>query len=303
MEYIYFSSPPYPHFIIAGDALYRPGDMHSKRACIGIFDMIYVEYGELFITENDHAYHLKENDVLILRPDTIHFGHKPCSVKTKFMWCHFRSSGDFYYSETIKLPEPVRKSIYSYDDRVSHLIFPLYKHIPLQEVPEFSTCFSRLVSGNVDKYQQTEKQRPISLSPLECQETFLHLMSFLQIATPQSSFSEVLAADIIEYISRNYTLPISLQDIADYFNFHPAYIIRCVKKAYGITPNKVLINIRIEHAKRLLVTSRISINKISYFVGFTNISYFNRTFREHTGMTPREYRNQSHKGSEAHFLE
>ena len=64
MEYIYFSSPPYPHFIIAGDALYRPGDMHSKRACIGIFDMIYVEYGELFITENDHAYHLKENDVL-----------------------------------------------------------------------------------------------------------------------------------------------------------------------------------------------------------------------------------------------
>lgn len=111
-------------------------------------------------------------------PDTIHFGHKPCSVKTKFMWCHFRSSGDFYYSETIKLPEPVRKSIYSYDDRVSHLIFPLYKHIPLQEVPEFSTCFSRLVSGNVDKYQQTEKQRPISLSPLECQETFLHLMEF-----------------------------------------------------------------------------------------------------------------------------
>ena len=128
-------------------------------------------------------------------------------------------------------------------------------------------------------------------------------MSFLQIATPQSSSSEVLAADIIEYISRNYTLPISLQDIADYFNFHPAYIIRCVKKAYGITPNKVLINIRIEHAKRLLVTSGISINKISYFVGFTNISYFNRTFREHTGMTPREYRNQSHKGSEAHFLE
>lgn len=105
-------------------------------------------------------------NVLILRPDTIHFGHKPCSVKTKFMWCHFRSSGDFYYSETIKLPEPVRKSIYSYDDRVSHLIFPLYKHIPLQEVPEFSTCFSRLVSGNVDKYQpnrETTSDQSLSL--------------------------------------------------------------------------------------------------------------------------------------------
>ena len=59
MEYANFPSPPYPHFIIAGDALYRPGDIHRKRACIGIFDLVYVEYGELFITDGDHAYHLK----------------------------------------------------------------------------------------------------------------------------------------------------------------------------------------------------------------------------------------------------
>ena len=295
MEYIYFPAPPYPHFIIAGNALYRPGSIHSKRACIGIFDMIYVECGELFITENDHAYHLKENDVLILRPDAIHFGHNPCTVKTRFMWCHFRTPGTFYYSKEIKLPKLVHKSIYSYEDRTSHLIIPLYKHLSPQEVPEFSSCFSRLLSSNVDKYQQTEKQTPLSLSPVECQETFLHLLNCLQIAAPHSSSSEVLAADILDYISRNFTLPLSLQDIADYFNFHPAYIIRCLKKAYGVTPTKALINIRMEHAKRLLATSSLSVNKICYYVGFSNISYFNRTFKEYTGMTPREYRLHNHQ--------
>ena len=292
MEYANFPSPPYPHFIIAGDALYRPGDIHRKRACIGIFDLVYVEYGELFITDGDHAYHLKENDVLIIRPDTIHYGHKPCSVKTKFMWCHFRTSGTYYYSEEIQLPSPNHSSIYSYEDRTSLLILPLYKRLSPQEAVEFSVCFSSLMSSNIDKYQQKEQQGQTYLSPLECQETFLRLLNFLQVMPSQFSPSELLAASIIEYISRHYPDPISLKDIADYFNFHPVHIIRCLKREYGITPNKALTGIRIEHAKRMLVTSNLSINKISYYVGFTTISYFNRTFKEHTGMTPREFRRQ-----------
>ena len=48
MEYVNFSTPPYPHFIIAGSALYRPGDAHGRRSNIGIFDLIFIEYGELY---------------------------------------------------------------------------------------------------------------------------------------------------------------------------------------------------------------------------------------------------------------
>lgn len=292
MEYANFPSPPHPHFIIAGDALYRPGDIHSKRACIGIFDLIFVEYGELFMTDGDSVYHLKENDVLIIRPDTIHLGHRPCSIKTKFMWCHFRTPGTYYYSEEILHPSPIRSSIYSYEDRTSLLILPLYKRLSPQEAVEFSACFSSLISSNIDKYQQKELQGQTYLSPLECQEAFLHLLNFLQVLPSQLSSSELLASSIIEYISRHYSDQISLKDIAEYFNFHPAYIIRCLKRKYGITPNKALTGIRIEHAKRILITSNLSINKISYYVGFTTISYFNRTFREHTGQTPGEFRKQ-----------
>ena len=64
MEYVNFSTPPYPHFIIAGSALYRPGDAHGRRSNIGIFDLIFIEYGELYITDGDTAYHLRENELL-----------------------------------------------------------------------------------------------------------------------------------------------------------------------------------------------------------------------------------------------
>ncbi|MFQ7550905.1 MAG: hypothetical protein ACLRMZ_12055 [Blautia marasmi] len=76
MEYVNFSTPPYPHFIIAGSALYRPGDAHGRRSNIGIFDLIFIEYGELYITDGDTAYHLRENELLILKPDSTHYSHK-----------------------------------------------------------------------------------------------------------------------------------------------------------------------------------------------------------------------------------
>ena len=103
MPYINFVTPPFPHFILAGDALYRPGDAHRQRVNIGIFDLIFVEYGELFITDANMPYHLRENDVLIIRPDAMHFGHKSVSVKTKFKWLHFRTVGEYNYSNDIRL--------------------------------------------------------------------------------------------------------------------------------------------------------------------------------------------------------
>ena len=94
----------------------------------------------------------------------------------------------------------------------------------------------------------------------------------------------------MEYILQNFHTQLTLESIADYFNFHPVHIIRCLKKEYGITPNKAIIQIRIDNAKKMLITSNLSINKISEFVGFSSPSYFNKVFREYTSMTPKEYR-------------
>ena len=42
MEYITLSTPPFPYFIHAGSALYRPGDRHRRRSNLKVFDIIYV---------------------------------------------------------------------------------------------------------------------------------------------------------------------------------------------------------------------------------------------------------------------
>ncbi|WP_277527423.1 helix-turn-helix domain-containing protein [Arthrobacter sp. ES3-54] len=48
--------------------------------------------------------------------------------------------------------------------------------------------------------------------------------------------------------------------------------------------------LRLAHARRLLERSDKSISDICYEVGFTNLSNFNRHFRNDAGETPRDYR-------------
>ena len=65
--------PPYPptSIICMGLALLTaPGDAHGRRSNIGIFDLIFIEYGELYITDGDASYHLRENELIILKPDS-----------------------------------------------------------------------------------------------------------------------------------------------------------------------------------------------------------------------------------------
>lgn len=290
MNYVNFITPPYPHFICAGDALYRPGDFHRRRSNIGVFDMIFMEYGELFLTDGNKAYHLKENDVLLIRPDQEHFGHRQITVKSKFKWLHFRSVGKMYFSDAVYSMPPERRSMYSFEDRKNRLVLPLYNKLSALEGSEFSSYFSKLISFNVDRYRQREDQGQTLLSPLECQELFLRLITILQIYQPQLNSSQLLATNIMEYLAQNYHRQITLDNIAQYFNFHPAHIIRCLKKEFGITPNKALNGLRIENAKKMLVTSDLGINKISFCMGFSTPTYFNRVFKEYTGQTPKEYR-------------
>ncbi|XCP86443.1 AraC family transcriptional regulator [Roseburia hominis] len=290
MEYVNFLTPPYPHFIVAGMALYRPGDSHGKRENIGVFDLIFIEYGELYITDGTQSYHLKQNDLLILKPDSAHFGHKIVSEKTKFYWLHFRTDGTYYYSPEFRLEKKPQKPGSYYTDKPATLALPLYKKLTPLASSEFLSIFSKLVSANIDKYQQTEIRGQAIPTPLECQILFLRLLGFVQVFQPQQNSSELLAANIMEYISQNYHTQITLESIADYFSFHPVHIIRCLKKEFGLTPNKVIMQVRIENSKKLLITSDLNISKISELVGFSTPSYFNKVFREHTGISPKAFR-------------
>lgn len=69
-------------------------------------------------------------------------------------------------------------------------------------------------------------------------------------------------------------------------------LIRRFKQVVGDTPLSYLQNLRIEHAKNLLENSPLTVGDIVLEVGYTDVSAFNRLFRQRVGLPPSVYRQQ-----------
>jgi len=95
-----------------------------------------------------------------------------------------------------------------------------------------------------------------------------------------------------DFVINNFHNRISLQDVAGKANMTPQAFCKYFKKSTKKTFITFLIELRICHAKKLLIENSQTITEICYSSGFDNLSYFNRAFRSSTNMTPKEYRNQ-----------
>lgn len=93
-----------------------------------------------------------------------------------------------------------------------------------------------------------------------------------------------------DYISTNYPLPISVEDIAQAADVSRTTLFRVFKSELNTTPADYLISFRISQAKKLLAETDLSITAVARSAGYEDNLYFSRAFRKLTGITPTEYR-------------
>lgn len=102
--------------------------------------------------------------------------------------------------------------------------------------------------------------------------------------------------DTLQYIAKNFTMPLTLEEVAKEVNLAPSYLSRKFKKVTGTTFKEYVNFIRIKQATQMLLTTDDSITKIALNCGFNSSNYFKDCFRRINGMSPRDYRRyaQSH---------
>lgn len=91
---------------------------------------------------------------------------------------------------------------------------------------------------------------------------------------------------------------LSSSDIIKKSGYSRSQYLRKFKRETGVTLTKYLMNLRINYAKSLLQTTSKSILEISIEVGYDSVNYFIRIFREHTGVTPLQFRHQNQQYKE-----
>ncbi len=109
---------------------------------------------------------------------------------------------------------------------------------------------------------------------------------------PHSSMKKIEPA--INAISERYCdANLSVSSLAEMCGMSERYFGRLFCSYYGVYPKQYIVAKRVEEAKILLSDTGESISNISEECGFSNPYYFSRTFKEHVGMSPSEYRKES----------
>ena len=101
----------------------------------------------------------------------------------------------------------------------------------------------------------------------------------------------------LEYINKNYSENITLDDTSEMLGFDPSYFCRIFKSATGATFTEYLNFVRVCKAEKLLAQTNKSIIEISENVGFSSISYFNRVFKKVRNTSPGAYRRTDHNSN------
>jgi AraC-like DNA-binding protein len=96
--------------------------------------------------------------------------------------------------------------------------------------------------------------------------------------------------EALRYIEMNYSLGLTVEEVARHLGLNRSYFTALFKKEYGMTLQEYIINFRIKKAQDFLTNPELSIDDIGRSVGYCDIYTFSKAFKKVTNMSPRDYR-------------
>jgi len=104
-----------------------------------------------------------------------------------------------------------------------------------------------------------------------------------------------IVGEVMEMIRKNYNKKLSLSEIAGSYHFSDAYFSYSFKKVAGISLMNYIMEVRVEKAKELMLSSNYNLKDIALRVGYPDQHYFTKIFKKMTGTSPKEYKMQIEK--------
>ncbi|WP_162143526.1 helix-turn-helix transcriptional regulator [Alicyclobacillus herbarius] len=96
---------------------------------------------------------------------------------------------------------------------------------------------------------------------------------------------------VMEWIEKEYASELELEDLASRVYLSAGHLSKRFKQETGMTVHEYIIRTRLAKAKKILVEDlSLKIYEVGARVGYPDATYFNKLFKRHVGITPREYR-------------
>lgn len=264
----FFNSPsnvakPLFFYISSLGHFYCDHNYRVKRDKFDSYLLMYVVAGEGLITINNRAQTIKANDIILINCYKPHIYETSSSMET--LWMHFDGNVSNDYFNLI-------------NERSGNVINS-----------RNSTLVQDYLLSMIDDFR---KNRMINEAILSC--TIQRMLAELLILSAENTLGNSTNSNYIDesiaFIRNNYKNKISLEDISANVCMSPYHVSRIFKRETGYSPYEYVSILRLNHAKTLLKTTDLSIKEIAFECGFNSETNFIIAFKNHTSLTPGEFR-------------
>ena len=241
-------------------------------------ELVYIKRGSGLVQTGAQVCAAQSGDIFVLTPGTLHAIRQAESRTMEY-------ENIIFDVELLGGAEDLCAEKYLLPLQSGRLALP--EHITPDEVwyPQAADCLKEAEEAN--RCKQFGYELCIKGALLR----FLALLIAQSKALPpaEKASTQRLRA-VLQWISAHYSEPVCVADAAALCQCSPHHFMRWFRQMTGQTFIIFLREYRLNAAAEALRTTEDTILSISEQCGFENLSYFNREFKAHFGMTPREYR-------------
>lgn len=178
----------------------------------------------------------------------------------------------------------------------SHELLVICRRIPTLQYPKDPHIFKLLESVQQEAENRTPYYREIC--QLKLKELVLRL-GRQQAGNPPTSYTQPnqniipiprlqcpVAQNLLSYLKDNYSRQLSSKDLAHDLSYSYRHLANACRRAFGVTPLKLLIHVRVDIARQKIAETRETLKQIALSCGFANVYHFSRVFNQLMGMPP-----------------
>jgi len=225
----------------------------------------YVRSGSGQLEIGGRSYKVKSGQLYILPAGSSQSFDIDLQQPVGLYWCHFRAAiGNM--------------------DLLKQLNFPLC--VEVEDNAYMEAVFIRMIQA----YRSSALTRELRLraATLDVMATYLEHCHLGEMTGDSMELLEKMDP-VLHYIEEHLACNIGVDELARIAYLHPNYFIVFFKNAIGCSPIQYVNSRRLEHAKRLLEETKVSVSDVARQVGMKN-HYLSRLFKRDIGLSPSRYR-------------
>lgn len=239
---------------------------------------IFCSRGTMKTTINTNTYHIKENDLITLPPN---YFMEICEFSPDIRIYYAAFSSRFI--ESINLMKSTQ-----------HLL-PVIMENPVvslsaEDAHSYKLFYESSIFAYKSSHTRDNKEVVKAVLTMFVQgATEIYKLKKNWTASFHSRKYEVYQ-EFMKLVMKHYTVHHSTSFYAQEMRLSLPHFCSTIKKVTGNTPSEVIASVILMEVKARLKFSGEPVKTIALAVGFSNLSFFNKFFKHHTGMTPQEYR-------------